>query len=105
MLVLTDIQKVALSIQPVSAAGNPAPVDGVPVWSSSDDTVLTVVAAADGMSAEAVTTGKLGSAQVNVTADADLGEGTKSITGVLDIEVKASDAVSLEVSNQPPVDR
>lgn len=104
-LVLTDVQKVQLSISPTSAAGNPAPVDGVPVWASSDETVLVVTASEDGMSAEAVTTGKLGKAQVNVSADADLGEGVKTITGVLDVEVKVSEAVSLTVSAGTPTDK
>lgn len=105
MLVLTDVQKVALAIAPKSAAGNPAQVDGAPVWSSSDETILTLTVAPDGLSAEAVTTGKLGTVQVNVSADADLGEGAKTITGVLDIEVKASEAVSLDVSAGTPSDK
>jgi len=105
MLILTDVQKVALAIAPKSAAGNPAAVDGVPVWSSSDETVLTLTVAADGFSAEAVTTGKLGVAQVNVTADADLGDGTKTITGVLDVEVKASEAVALDIGAGAPTDK
>lgn len=105
MLILTDVQKVALAIAPKSAAGNPAAVDGVPVWSSSDETVLTLTVADDGFSAEAVTTGKLGTAQVNVTADADLGDGTKTITGVLDVEVKASEAVALDISAGAPTDK
>ena len=104
-LVLTDIQKVSLSITPTSAAGNPAPVDGAPVWTSSDESVLTVTASADGLSAEAVTTGKLGVAQVSVSADADLGEGVTTITGVLDVEVKASEAVSLAVSAGTPTNQ
>lgn len=102
MLVLTDVQKVALKIAPKSAAGNPAPVDGVPAWSTSDESVVSLVVAADGMNAEAVATGKVGVAQVNVSADADMGEGVKTITGVLDIEVKASEAVSLDVSADVP---
>jgi len=33
MLILTDSQKVSLSIKPVTKAGNPAAIDGPPVWS------------------------------------------------------------------------
>lgn len=101
-LILTDIQKVALSIKPVSAAGNPAPVDGKPEWVSSAPDVVTVEAAEDGMSAVVMTTGKLGTAQVAVKADADLGEGVVEITGVLDVEVKASAAVSLSIEAGAP---
>lgn len=104
-LILTDVQKVELSISPTSAAGNPAPLDGAPVWSSSDESVLVVTASEDGLSAVAVTTGKLGRAQVNVSADADLGEGVKTITGVLDVEVRVSEAVSLAVSAGSPTDK
>lgn len=82
MVDVTSDQKfdnVALSI--TNSHGNPAPVDGVPVWASSDETVLSVVPAADGMSA-VVDTVAPGTARVSVTADADLGAGTKTITGV-----------------------
>ncbi len=105
MLVLTDVQKVSLAIAPKSAAGNPAPVDGVPTWSSSDESVLVLTVSDDGLSAEAETTGKLGTAQVNVSADADLGDGVKTIAGVLDIEVKASEAVTLDISAGTPTDK
>lgn len=64
-----------------NAAGNPAPVDGVPVWASSDDTVLGVVAAADGMSA-VVNSVAPGTARITVSADADTGAGVVPITGV-----------------------
>lgn len=104
-LILTDVQKVELSISPTSAAGNPAPVDGSPVWTSSDETVLTVTASEDGLSAVAVTTGKLGKAQVNVSADADMGEGVKTVTGVLEVEVRVSEAVSLAVTSGTPTDK
>lgn len=95
MLILTDEQKCALSIQPLTAAGNPAPVDGVPTWSVSDESVLSLTVAPDGMSATIGTPGGLGTSQVSVVADADLGEGVVNITAVLDVEVKASQAVSL----------
>jgi hypothetical protein len=104
-LVLTDIQEVTLSVAPVSAAGNPAPVEGPPVWSVSDPTVGAVTVAADGLSAKFVTTGKLGLCQVNVSADADLGPGVKTITGVLEVEVVASEAANLGVTAGTPADK
>ena len=94
--VLTDVQKVSLAIAPVDAAGNAAPVETV-VWSSTDETVLTVVAAEDGLSAVATAVGKLGTAQVKVDADAQLGEGVVTLTGLQDFEVVASQAVALGV--------
>jgi hypothetical protein len=101
-MIITDVQKFTASIQPVDAKNNPAPVDGVPVWSSSNPAVLTVTASEDGMSATITAVGPLGTAQVAVTADADLGEGVSPITGVLDVEVKASNAVSLSIATTAP---
>jgi hypothetical protein len=100
--VLIDDQKVALSIAPVDAKGNPAAVDGAPAWASSDETVLTVAASADGLSATVTAVGKLGAAQISVTADADMGAGTVPIAGVLDVSVVAGQAVSLSISTGTP---
>jgi hypothetical protein len=67
--------------------GEPAPVDGVPVWASSDETVLRVTATADGMAA-VVDSVAPGLARVTVSVDADLGDGVLTITGVSeDIQV------------------
>jgi hypothetical protein len=66
----------------------PATVDGVPVWASSDETVIQVVPAADGMGAELLCIAPGTGVRVTVTADADLGTGVQTITGVSeDIEV------------------
>lgn len=102
-LILTDDQQVNLTAAFTTKAGNPARVDGVPVWRSSDESVITVTAAEDGLSAVAVAVGPLGSAQVSVEADADLDEGEERlITGVLDIEVRASEAVVAVVAAGAP---
>jgi len=74
------------------AAGAPAGVDGVPVWASSDETVLSVVAGADGMSA-VVSSVAPGTARITVSADADLTTGIVPITGVSeDVNVTAAAA-------------
>lgn len=101
-LILTDEEKVALSVTFVTAAGNPASVDGVPVWQSSDPTVLSVVASDDGLSAVATTVGPLGNAQVSCTADADLGSGVRSVSAVLDVEVHAAEAVAANIAAGAP---
>jgi hypothetical protein len=104
-LVLTDVQKVSLTVNTVSKAGNRAPVDGVPTWSTSNDAVLTLMVSEDGLSCDVVTTGTLGAAQVSVVADSDLGAGVVELTAVLDVEVKASAAVSLGLDVGAPTDR
>jgi hypothetical protein len=80
MEINTD-QVVDVTLAITNAAGNPAAVDGVPVWASSDETVIVAAAAVDGMSA-VITTVAPGTARVTVTADADLGAGTTTLTGV-----------------------
>lgn len=92
--ILTDTQQVAGTVAYVDKAGNPATVDGAPVWASSDETVLTVVAAADGMSGTFTATGKLGNAQGTITADADLGAGVSPVALTQDFTVIASAAVA-----------
>lgn len=80
-----------------NALGAAAPVDGVPVWASSDSTVIDVVAAADGMSAVAACVAP-GVARLTATADADMGAGVATLTIVSeDINV------TLDPANQASV--
>jgi hypothetical protein len=95
---LTDVQKVVGSIAPKDAAGNPAPVDGIPVWVSSDTAIVTVTAAPDGMTAVVEAVGALGTAQISVSADADMGGAVTTITALADIEVLASEATALGIT-------
>lgn len=105
-LQLTDVQEVVLSIGPKDSQGNAAPLSGTPTWASSDDTVLTVAAATDGMSATAVTTGKLGTATVTVTAQGDLtGAGADTVTDTVTVTVVGSEASSLNVAAGTPTAR
>ncbi len=102
-LILTDAQKVALAIQPKDASGEPATLDGAPTWLSSDETVVSVVAAPDGMTAEATTTGVLGAATVTVTGQGDLtGGGSDTISETIDITVEAGVASALNLSAGVP---
>jgi len=101
---LRDDQQVVLTIQPVDKKGAPALVDGVPVWASSDETVVTVTAAADGMSATAVGVAP-GTGRVVVTVDADLGAGVSDLTGTLDFTVTGGGAVSLNIVAGEPTDQ
>ncbi len=100
---MTDVQSAPLAVTITDARGNPAKVDGVPVWESSDPTVLTVTAAADGMSATIAAVGPIGTAQVKFTADADLGPGVTSLVGLLDVEIIASQAVNVVITPGAPV--
>lgn len=89
------------SLQPVDSFGNPARVDGVPVWGVSDESILDVGPSADGLSAIVSAVGTVGVAQVTVSADADLGDGVRELTGILDVEVLAGEAVALSITAGP----
>jgi hypothetical protein len=87
-------------------AGNPANVDGVPVWASSDETVLVAVPAADGMTGLVDTVGPGGPAHVTVTADADLGAGIVPLVVVFpDINVTAGSATVITGDLGAPADK
>lgn len=97
MLLITDSQEVDLAIKPVTKKGHPAQIDGVPVWSTSDPTIVALVVAADGLSCIATATENLGTVQISVTADADLGEGIQNLTGILDLEVIGGAAATMTI--------
>ena len=90
---LTAGQSASAKVQWVDQAGNPATVDGPTAWVSSDPAVLTVVGdGADSTKAAVQSVGPVGPAQIQATADADLGAGMKTITAVLDVTVIAGEA-------------
>ena len=104
MLVLANDHKVTASIQPVDAKGNPATIDGLAAWSSSSTDIVNVTnVSADSLSADVIPGTAMGTAQINVTADADLGSGVTTINGVLDVQVVAGQAVGFTISTSPPV--
>lgn len=98
-LVLKDNQLVALAVQYVDAKGQATTAPATPAWAASDDTVVAIKnISSDGLSAEAWAVGKIGAAQVSVTAG--------PLSAVLDITVQAGDAVTETIvpgtpTNQP----
>jgi len=87
---LTTRQTVSAALSITKPDGSAGAVEGAPSWASSDETVLKVTPAADGMSAviDSVAPSALDAdgapvpARVTVSADADLGAGVTTITGV-----------------------
>lgn len=92
---LTAVQKVEAAISVVDAKGNAAVVDGVPVWTASDPAGLTLTPAPDGLSCSIAAAGPVGTYQVTLTADADLGAGITPLVGILDVNVVAGEAVAI----------
>lgn len=103
MITMVIGYKLPMHILPVDAAGNPARVDGVPTWALSDGVYGTLTVDVDGLGATFVPAGILGAVQIRVDADADLGEGVRTLTGLLDVQIEAGEAVSLSITTDPPV--
>jgi hypothetical protein len=97
-------QKLPVSIAIQDKFGNAAKIDGLPVWSVSAPELADVIVAEDGMSAEVAPKGVLGDFILQVSADADLGEGVKSILGELPVELLAGDAIAIAIAAGAPVD-
>lgn len=82
---------------PVDKFNNPAQVEsGSLQISSTDDSILTVEPSEaqpeNPYAVKVKFTGKAGAAQVQISADADLGEGVKTITGAETFETTAGEA-------------
>lgn len=90
--VINDNQQFVARIEPKSKKGNPARVDGVPTWESSDPTVVSVHPSEDGLSALVKAVGPVGAASVKIKADADLGEGVSTIEGSFNVAVEGGAA-------------
>jgi len=103
---ITATQQVVATLTITDKKGNPAQVEGPPVWASSDETVLLVVPAADGLSAVLKGNTPGGPARASVTADADLGEGVSPIVGTTEsITVVAGTAVVVNLTLSDPTEQ
>lgn len=102
MLTLTANQKANLSVQFLDAKGNPALVDGTPVWMTENSDLLALEPALDGMSCTVSAVGPIGETTAQVTADADLGAGVVNIFGSILVEVTAGMATTVEITATTP---
>lgn len=93
-ITITNEQKIPVTLAPVTAAGKPATLDGVPKWSvvSGDGTLVTTP---DGMGADLVSSDTPGDTVYLVEADADLGEGVETIADTINLHVQGARAANL----------
>ena len=98
---ITNDQQVVLTVHPVTAGGKPAPVDGAPLWTSSNVNVATLVVAPDGLSATVTAVG-VGTSTVTVAADSDLTAGVHQISASIDVVVTQAQAASLNITVGTP---
>lgn len=100
---ITTTQQVTGTLQPVDAKGKPASVEAGSVSFSSSDVNVFIVEQdpSNELSLKVVAVGA-GTAQLNYSADADLGEGLKTIEGFTAIEVLPAEAVGFGLSFGAP---
>lgn len=90
-------EQVGASVVFKDADGKVAPVDGKPVWAFDNPSMADLSVSEDGMSANLLAK-DLGQGKLQVSADADLGEGVVTIIGEADIQVAAKQAVTVEIN-------
>lgn len=87
-----------VSVQWKDIAGNVVKVDGPTTWESSDESILEVeVATGNPQIANLFAPGPIGTAEIHATADADLGEGIKTVTATITVQVISGQAVSGDI--------
>ncbi len=99
---VTNEQKVNVVLKPTTQSGKPAKLDGVPTWSvvSGDS---TVVPAADGMSADLVSSDTPGDTTFLIDGDADLGAGVVDVQETITLHDSGANAANLGVVIGTPV--
>lgn len=94
LITITNEEKITVTLAPTTAAGNPASVDGAPVWAQvSGDATFEV--SADGLSVTLISGAADVNSQFTVTADADLGEGVVTLSDTIDLAVVTAVASQL----------
>lgn len=99
-ITIMDDQTFEATVSAVDSRGNPARIDGDPAWTVSDPALLSLTI--NGAQAIVSAAGPLGVGQLRVSVDADLGEGVRPLTGLLDIEVIGGEAVGLTIVPTAP---
>lgn len=100
-LVLTNEQKITVTLNPQTAAGNPASLDGAPIWAVTEGD-CTIEVAEGGLSCT-ILSGGVGVSTVTVTADADLDEGdVREIADLIAVNVVAAEAAGLGLGAGEP---
>ena len=102
MLLPVD-KKVSATVLFTDAAGNAAGVEGIPVWGTDRPDLLSIEVDPAGYAATITPLGPLGSAQVTVSADADLGEGVVPLVVLGQLDIIAGQAVAGVINFSEPV--
>jgi hypothetical protein len=102
-LIMTVVQECPLSVAFTDAKGNPAKVESG-AWSSSNEAIVKIATGDDPTQVIVWAVGAIGTAQVNVKADARFGPEVKEIIGMLDVEIVGAEATTVVISAGTPSD-
>lgn len=100
-LTITNEQQCTVHVQPITPAGNPAPVDGAATWTVQEGACMIVLI--DDTSATIVSGDTPGDSVILVSADADVGEGVQTIMDTILVHVEGAMATQLGLSADAPV--
>ena len=100
---LSTIEQVSGQVTPTNAKGGPAQVESGSVeYSTSDASIADVVEDPNDETKFLIVAKSVGVAQVNVSADADLGAGVETITAFVAVEVLPAGATGFGLSFGTP---
>ncbi len=100
--VITNEQKIPVTVQPATAAGNPANIDGVPTFEVIEGDATIELIDGQPNSAYLVSGAADVVSTIKVSADADLGEGVSTIEELVTLNVVAASANTLGVTAGAP---
>jgi hypothetical protein len=98
MLYLKSNQNVTLTFSPLDNAGNPIAIVNIPTWDATGPAILTLTPNEDGRNCLAQSNGSMGTVKVHVYAQANMGDGVKTITDFIDIEVQDGTYVPFSIT-------
>jgi len=93
-LAITSEEKIKVTLDPKTQSGKPATLDGVPTWEVISGNG-TVVPESDGLSAFLVSGDSVDTVVYRVSADADLGQGVRTIEDTITVTVTNAEAAAL----------
>ena len=93
MFIKIPVDRVGVCLlKPVDTEGNPAPVDGLPVWEAALPELVK-------LTVRIAPVGPLGATQITVSADVRLGPEVKTVQDVIEVVVTGGEAVSLGLTD------
>jgi len=98
---ITNEQKIKATLTPKTDAGKPAKLDGVPTWEVVSGN-STVIVAADGLSADLVSSDDPGDTVFIIRADANLGAGVEEVSDTVRLTVVGATAKNLGLTLGTP---